>query len=295
MRRAVPSIVLALALGGCVSSGQHALEEARADRLEQAYFEAHDARAGLEQRLEQLRQTNEAMSRTILALASNVEQAESEQSALRSSLVVANQGLRVSAEERGSLSEDLERVRLSLVSAERSLSELRARERAARERAATFHALLAQMRDLIESRQVNVVVRRNRMVVELPEGVLFESGRDEIREAGQRVLEQISGVLVGLEERDFQVAGHTDDVPIRTRRFPSNWELSTARALNVAAFLRGHGMPAERISVAGFAETQPVGDNRTAEGRASNRRTEIVLLPRLDELPDLSALESSPR
>jgi len=93
-----------------------------------------------------------------------------------------------------------------------------------------------------------------------------------------------------IEGRDLQIAGHTDNVPISTRRFPSNWELSTARAVHVARFLIEHEVPQQRLSAAGYADTQPVASNESGEGRQQNRRIEIVLMPHLDELPNLSVL-----
>ena len=84
--------------------------------------------------------------------------------------------------------------------------------------------------------------------------------------------------------RHFQVAGDTDNVPIQTARFPSNWELSTARAVEVVRFLVARGMHADMLSAAGFGEFDPVLSNDTAEGRTTNRRIEIVLQPNVDEL-----------
>jgi chemotaxis protein MotB len=96
-------------------------------------------------------------------------------------------------------------------------------------------------------------------------------------------------VLKQIANRDFQVAGHTDNIPVRGR-FPSNWELSTARAVTVSRFLQGQGVDPAHLSAAGYAEFQPAADNGTPEGRQQNRRIEIVLMPSLDELPDLSSL-----
>jgi chemotaxis protein MotB len=129
------------------------------------------------------------------------------------------------------------------------------------------------------------------MVVELPEGILFASGKAKLKDEGEEALAEVAGVLKDIEDRDFQIAGHTDNVPIRTRRFPSNWELSAKRAVNVTRYLIEQGMKKDRLSAAGYADTQPVASNRTAEGRQQNRRIEIVLVPNLDELPDLSRLE----
>lgn len=154
-----------------------------------------------------------------------------------------------------------------------------------------FRAMLSQLKSMIDSGKLRVRIVRNRMVVELPEAVLFDSGKAELKAEGKTVLEQLAPVLSGLEKREFQVAGHTDNVPIKTKKFPSNWELSTARAVNVAQLLQGAGVAAERISAAGYADTQPVAANDSDDGKRQNRRIEIVLLPNLDELPDLSSFE----
>jgi chemotaxis protein MotB len=131
------------------------------------------------------------------------------------------------------------------------------------------------------------------MVVELPENVLFDSGRSELREAANGTLERVAEVLGHVPNRNFLVAGHTDDIPVgRRSRYDSNWELSAARGVSVVRFLAEHGMAAERLAAAGYAETQPVAANTTDEGRAQNRRIEIIVLPNLDELPDLSGLET---
>jgi chemotaxis protein MotB len=137
-----------------------------------------------------------------------------------------------------------------------------------------------------------VRVVRNRMVIELPDNVLFDSGAAELKPEGQATLIEIVQVLRSIEGRQFQVAGHTDNVPIRSRRFPSNWELSGARAVTVARFMIDQGMPSDRISAAGYADTQAIETNDTDEGRQRNRRIEIALVPNLDELPDLSSLSN---
>jgi chemotaxis protein MotB len=130
------------------------------------------------------------------------------------------------------------------------------------------------------------------MVVELPDNVLFDSGDAELKDTGETTLGEVAQVLRTIEGRQFQVAGHTDSVPIRSRRFPSNWHLSTARAVTVASYLMQQGIAPDHISAAGYADTQPVESNETDEGRSRNRRIEIQLVPNLDELPDLSSLMS---
>ena len=96
----------------------------------------------------------------------------------------------------------------------------------------------------------------------------------------------LAGVLSGVAERNFLVCGHTDNVPVgRGNRFKSNWDLSTARAVTVTKLLLEEGVPAARLAAAGFADGDPVADNGSKDGRQKNRRTEIVLMPNIEELP----------
>jgi chemotaxis protein MotB len=146
---------------------------------------------------------------------------------------------------------------------------------------------------MIASGKLRVRIVRGRMVVELSENILFDSGKSELKKEGTAALQEVAGVLSSIPDREFQIAGHTDNVPIKSAKFPSNWGLSTARAVTVARSLASQGVPANRLSAAGYAESQPVASNDTPEGRAQNRRIEIVLMPNLDELPDLSSLEAA--
>lgn len=171
------------------------------------------------------------------------------------------------------------------------VEELKAKERQAQARLATFRGMLERFNKMIASGKLRVRIVRGRMVVELSENILFDSGRADLKAEGQQALTEVAGVLASIPDRDFQIAGHTDNVPIKSARFPSNWHLSTARSVTVATFLADHGVPAVRLSAAGYADTQPAASNDTPEGRQQNRRIEIVLMPNLDELPDLSQLK----
>ena len=173
------------------------------------------------------------------------------------------------------------------------VEELRSKERQAQARLQTFRDMIEKFQKMIESGKLRVKIVRGRMVVELSENILFDSGKADLKPEGQTALTEVAGVLASIPNREFQIAGHTDNIPIKSSRFPSNWELSTARAVTVARYLGSQGVPTNRLSAAGYAETQPVATNDTPEGRAQNRRIEIVLMPNLDELPDLSALDAS--
>lgn len=105
---------------------------------------------------------------------------------------------------------------------------------------------------------------------------LFEVGDAELQEQGMQAILELVPTLQETDAR-ISVEGHTDDVPIATEQFPSNWELSSARAASVLRFLAGQGIDTERMRAVGYAETRPVATNDTAEGRAQNRRVEITV------------------
>ena len=162
----------------------------------------------------------------------------------------------------------------------------------AEKRIATFRKMLERFQSMVKSGKLKIKIVNNKMVVELASAILFPSGKAGLSREGKETLAQVAGVLADIKGRSFQVAGHTDNVPIRNNRFKSNWSLSSARAVAVVKHLIENGVASQNLSAAGYADTQPAGPNETAEGRAQNRRIEIVLQPNLDELPDLSALEN---
>lgn len=116
------------------------------------------------------------------------------------------------------------------------------------------------------------------LLIRFPDSILFDSGRADLRPEGIQLLDRLEPVLAGLPN-PIRVEGHTDSVPINTYRYPSNWELSGARAGAVIRYLLSAGnIEPERFSIAGYAEYRPVATNQTAEGRRQNRRVDIVLL-----------------
>ena len=128
------------------------------------------------------------------------------------------------------------------------------------------------------SDRVDVENKRKGLVISLTGEILYEEGRAEIREQGRDVLAMISDILQDIPN-DIMIEGHTDNLPIRTDEFPSNWELSTARAVNVIKFLiEERNFDPARLSAAGYSEYRPAADNNTAQGRAENRRVEVVVL-----------------
>ena len=133
---------------------------------------------------------------------------------------------------------------------------------------------------------LTVEVRNGKVYVSLAEQLLFKSGSIVVDEKGKDALEQLAGVLKDEKDINIMVEGHTDNVRIsRTSQYMNdNWDLSVLRSTSIIRILTARGVPPERITASGKGEYNPVGDNSTAESRRKNRRTEIILTPKLDEL-----------
>jgi chemotaxis protein MotB len=150
---------------------------------------------------------------------------------------------------------------------------------------ATYDTLMADMKAEVEQGQVTITKLADRLSVSMVDRILFPSGEAEITADGLKVLQRVGNVLKNAEEKIIRVEGHTDNVPISgklTDKFPTNWELSTARASNVVRFLQEKvAIDPDRLEAVGLSEFHPVASNATAEGRSRNRRIEIALLPDL--------------
>jgi len=158
-----------------------------------------------------------------------------------------------------------------------------ARERELAELRATQQELVEGLKQEISARQIQVEQVRDQLRVELVEEVLFDSGEATIKPAGLDVLRRVGLILKKAKNRRIEVEGHTDNVPIGAelaQRFPTNWELSTARATNVARFLQESvKIDPQLLSATGYSEYRPRAPNTTPEGRRKNRRIEILLGP----------------
>ena len=126
--------------------------------------------------------------------------------------------------------------------------------------------------------KVNLTITRRGLIVSLKEAGFFDSGQAQIKQSAHELLNTIAEVMTEYNN-PLRVEGHTDNIPISTSQFPSNWELSTARATNVLKYLiNSYDADPDKISATGYGEFRPVADNTTPENRAKNRRVDIVLL-----------------
>ena len=147
----------------------------------------------------------------------------------------------------------------------------------------TFQSLETEMRQEIRDGEIELKQMGGRLQVDLVNKILFAPGEATITERGQRVLKKVAAVLVKVTDKKVQVSGHTDDSALGKKiidRFPTNWELSVARATGVVRFLQEEGgVPGERLQAAGHSHYRPISSNATSKGRARNRRIEILLVP----------------
>ena len=126
-------------------------------------------------------------------------------------------------------------------------------------------------------KNIEVIVSKGTVSFRISSEVLFNSGEATLNEAGRGVMSRLVPILGKAPGYRVVVEGHTDNMPIQTERFPSNWELSTGRAASVVRHFQGHGIEAARMRATGYADTRPIVSNDTAQGRATNRHVEVIL------------------
>ncbi|MFL5752987.1 MAG: OmpA family protein [Bacteroidia bacterium] len=141
--------------------------------------------------------------------------------------------------------------------------------------------------------ELTVDMREGKLYVSLSDKLLFPSGSEDVNSRGKEALEMLSAVL-SQSDLEIMVEGHTDPVPISTSRNRDNWDLSVHRATNVTRIMIGQGIKPERIIPCGRGQFKPIASNETVEGKQQNRRTEIVLAPKLDKLWKLTQEEAEP-
>lgn len=217
-----------------------------------------------------------------------------QQSDLKKDLAEARVRVAALEEQLRSKGVELDKVSGELEDKERALAEYRARAQKLEAIKARFDLLRKKLEGLVNL-GLEVSLRKNRIIISLPGDVLFDSGKADLRPEGEDILKKVAGIIKGdrsLAQRDYQVAGHTDSSPLNTPPFNDNWGLSLARARSVLLFLIGTkaGLPRQHWSAAGFADTDPVAPNTSAAGRQKNRRCELIVVPDVDEMLDLTKI-----
>ncbi|MDP2274197.1 MAG: OmpA family protein [Archangium sp.] len=228
------------------------------------------------QRLEALQSAqNEAISATELA-SKKASDCQKELEVATSTLNDVNLQKEALANKANELENKASELTTTLVQKEEELARLMA----------TYNSLEDKMAAEIKRGDVRLSQSEGRIQVDLVDKVLFDSAQAEVSPRGEEVLTRLGAILKGVEDRQIQISGHTDDAPITLpdlkAKFATNWELSTARAVNVVRFLSEKAqVKPGRLLAAGYGQYRPIGANATPRGRAANRRIEILLLPPL--------------
>jgi chemotaxis protein MotB len=195
-------------------------------------------------------------------------------------------------EQIGKLQAEAAKLAGNLSATEQEMAALRRAHAQAEQRAELYRGLEARLHDAVAAGTLTVELRKGRMLVRLPAEALFDSGLSSLRGDGQKALREVAQALKEIPDRDFLVCGHTDNQPLKGSPYTSNWDLSTARAVTVVRFLQSEGVDPRHLAAAGYSEFDNVADNGNASERGRNRRIEVVIMPRIDELPSVS--ESAP-
>ena len=243
------AVITLLAATGCVTQGEF-------DKLQseknQEIASLQSSRAALEQQVRNLESQRESLEKQ------------------RDSLTRENDSL---AKQRDSLTQQV-----AALDAQRA--QLQATEKQSEAR---YDALLSNLSEELRKGQLQVRQLKGMLTVDVAEQLFFDSGRANLKDTGKQVLQKVAESLKGYEDKAIRIVGHTDNVPITKglqKVFPSNWELSAARATTVVRFLQDSGIAPERLVATGRAEYAPVSPNDTTEGRQKNRRIEITLIDR---------------
>ena len=160
---------------------------------------------------------------------------------------------------------------------------VKAREEQVQKVSSTYESLLEKMKSEISKGQVTISELKGKLTVNMVDSILFDSGKAEVKKGGLEILGKVISILKDVNDKSIRIEGHTDNVQIvgaLAKRYPTNWELSAARAINVARYLQDQGIDPGNLASVAYGEWKPVAGNDTPEGRAKNRRIEIILVPK---------------
>jgi len=229
----------------------------------------------------------EAARATGRKLGEELEALKAERNNLQRRLESANQ--RVAEVEQTGASQEAEAGRLRRLSEGRAQEVARLQKETAEKEQelaqlkATYNELVLDLKKEIEAGEIKVTQFKDLLTVNLVEKILFDSGKAEIKPRGLEILKRVGAILKNVKDKQIRIEGHTDNIPIGSAlaaKYPSNWELSAARATVVARYFQEKvGIPPQKLAPTGFSEYRPVASNSTDTGRAQNRRIEIILAP----------------
>lgn len=276
--------------------GELEVEEARARDLEQRLNERGQELLALVERVGVLEAQAQDLERQVAQREGELARLRQEKEQQVASLTNERDQLLA---ERDSLVASLEtkedRLRAEAAEKARLERERQAKEEEIQRLTRTHDELKNSLEAEIAKGDIRIKQVRDKLTINMVDRVLFDSGRAFVKPAGLKVLKQMSDILKSVDDKQIRIEGHTDNVPIGIKlqdRFPTNWELSTARATSVVRYLIEKGeISPDNISAVGYADTRPIASNEEEAGRQVNRRIEIVLYPK--DLKDIASEISS--
>jgi len=279
-----------LILGGCVAKSDYLQKQSEADTLQRQLSAMTDENARLKEQIDRLTAEKEKLT----AEKNNLT---ADSNDLDARLVAKTEELARTIAETTQTIEELKNKNAELEGDKQMLRESiallkKTREEEVQTVSRTYEDLLNEMKGEIEQGQIAITELKGKLTVDVVDKILFESGRAEVKPEGLDVLKRVVEILITVTDKIIRVEGHTDNVPIAgtlAKRYPTNWELSAARAINITRYLEKEGLDPALLSAAAFGEYQPVADNETPEGRAKNRRIAIILLPKEQRLRSMTS------
>ena len=283
-------VPVALMLVGCVSSGKYKVcvadlaDAKKTGSVLDAKLKAAEAdKAGLKADLAKLQQEKDALGQELAKAKADVDAKSKTVGELETKIAAAD--ARIKSLEDAVKAKDAEIAGLKKEAA--SLSQERARAVAEKEKAiaeltSTREKLTSELKEEIRKGEIAITQLKDKLSLNLVEKILFDSGSALVKKDGKKVLDRVAEILKKVQDKQIRIEGHTDNVPISARiidKFPSNWELSTSRATNVVRYLQEKGVDPKYLVAAGYSEYRNIAPNVASEGRAKNRRIEIVLTP----------------
>jgi chemotaxis protein MotB len=147
----------------------------------------------------------------------------------------------------------------------------------------TYDSMVGAMQEEMQKGEVTITQLKDKLTLSMVEAILFDSGSSKVKKNGEKVLDRVAEILKKVTDKQIRIEGYTDNVRIGAglvEKFPTNWELSTARATNVVRYLQQDGIDPQLLGACGYSEYRPIASNDTEEGKAKNRRIEVVLIPK---------------
>ena len=276
------ALALALAMGGCT-----VMESTYAKKVSEAENLSRELTA-LQQKYKDLSAENAGLKAKVADLSSNLEKTTVEREKLSADNKELESVLKAKSD---SLSKTIMELRGKIGALESENGRLKqeivtlqkAQEEKVQKVSKTYEDLLVKMKGEIAKGEVTISELKGKLTVNMVDAILFDSGKAEVKEEGQAVLRKVISILKDVKDKSIRTEGHTDNVQIfgmLAKRYPTNWELSAARAINVTRYLQEQGLDPALLSAVAYGEYKPVAANDTPEGKQKNRRIEIILVPK---------------